>query len=74
MENDLPVYTYEAKIFLEDGSTTIGTVEAYDKEDAKIEFGHSFLATDKEGKQHRIIKVDYRTVKLSKDQCLKINV
>lgn len=58
---------YEALIQLEDGRIGIGTVEAKDRDDAKWEFAHSPVVVI-DGKQTSIKQVDYRTVKLSKEQ------
>lgn len=58
---------YEARVQLKDGRDVIGLVDAEDKDDAKWEFAHSPVMTIS-GDVVYVKNVDYRTVKLSKNQ------
>lgn len=57
--------TYEANGKLPDGTPITFTIEADDKEDAKIEFCHSLPMQD--GKVITGCKIDLRTIKMAKD-------
>ncbi len=59
----MPVF--EAKGKLSDGSPMTFTVEAEDREDAKIEFSHSIPFQD--GKPVSGCSIDFRTIRLSKE-------
>ena len=56
---------FEANGKLPDGTPIVFTIEADDREDAKIEFCHSLPMQD--GKPVMGCKIDLRTIKPSKD-------
>ena len=56
-------FVYQARARLADGTQAICTTNAYDRDDAKFIFSHSYWGLVN-GKEEKLERVDLRTVKL----------